>query len=140
MTLAFAQGGRFAVSRARVHARPRAFYAALLQELSESSSPIQGYWMEAAWYDVFHPEALQAKAPLCPLPASPDGLGLSITELKREIIERALEDGLVDAGARFLSDVYTYSEPSAPAPAPSPAANTTARAPAPAPSKAIHPK
>ena len=33
MTLAFAQGGRFAVSRARVHARPRAFYAALLQEL-----------------------------------------------------------------------------------------------------------
>merc|ERR1719359_1759626 len=143
MTLAFAQGGRFAVSRARVHARPRAFYAALLQELSKSTSPIQGYWMEAAWYDVFHPEALQAKAPLCPLPEFPDGLGLSITDLKQEIIERALEDGLVDASARSLSGlyVYTYSDSStssSTSPAPSPSANNTtdtSAPPAPSPSK-----
>jgi len=72
-TLAFPQGARFAASRARIQARPRSYYETLLQQLSRSIDPIEGYWMEAAWYDVFHPEALQSKAPACSLPVLPNG-------------------------------------------------------------------
>jgi len=73
ITLAFPQGARFAASRDRIQARPRSYYVMLLQQLSHSNDPIEGYWMEAAWYDIFHPEALQSKAPACSLPALPNG-------------------------------------------------------------------
>jgi len=67
--LAYAQGGRFAVSRSRIHMRPRSFYVDLLNVLSKSISPIEGYYMEAMWFDVFHPDRLQAEhGPVCALP------------------------------------------------------------------------
>jgi len=118
LTLVFAQGGRFSVSRDRIHKRPREFYSTLLDQLSMGVSPMAGYWMEASWFDVFHPEALQSKKVACALPATPEGLGLSIAELQDEIVERAKEDGiLTDAKFRSLtysstyysSDTYTYS-------------------------------
>jgi len=68
LILAFAQGGRFAVSRARIHARPKTYYARMLVVLSKEVNPQEGFWMEAVWWDVFHPEALQSKTPLCEYP------------------------------------------------------------------------
>jgi len=68
MTMSFSQGSRFAASRARIQARPRAYYARLLAALSKHMSPQEGYWMEASWYDVLHPESLQYKTDLCALP------------------------------------------------------------------------
>mmetsp|Transcript_2236 Transcript_2236/g.4092 ORF Transcript_2236/g.4092 Transcript_2236/m.4092 type:complete len:692 (-) Transcript_2236:163-2238(-) len=68
ITLAFANGARFAVARERIHARPVAYYRRLLKALSKHRNPIEGYFLEAMWYDVFHPELLQAeKGPVCPL-------------------------------------------------------------------------
>merc|ERR1719323_597887 len=90
LTLAFAQGARFAVSRERIHSRPREYYAALLEQLSHSAMPMEGYWMEAAWYDVFHPEALQSKRPPCDLPRLPPLQGaLSISAMQAEALHRA---------------------------------------------------
>merc|ERR1719158_663577 len=109
LTLAFAQGGRFSVSRDRIHKRPREFYSTLLDQLSTGVSPMAGYWMEASWFDVFHPEALQSKKAACALPATPGGLGLSIVELQNEIVERAKEDGIItDATFRSLTYSSTY--------------------------------
>mmetsp|Transcript_81456 Transcript_81456/g.214863 ORF Transcript_81456/g.214863 Transcript_81456/m.214863 type:complete len:326 (-) Transcript_81456:105-1082(-) len=68
LTLSFAQGGRFAVSRSRIHARPRNYYTNMLMTLSRKVNPQEGFWMEAVWWDVFHPEALQSQIPLCELP------------------------------------------------------------------------
>jgi len=68
LMLAFAQGGRFALSRQRIHARPRRYYERLLVALSKYVNPQEGFWMEAVWWDVFHPEALQSKTPVCQLP------------------------------------------------------------------------
>mmetsp|Transcript_7916 Transcript_7916/g.21957 ORF Transcript_7916/g.21957 Transcript_7916/m.21957 type:complete len:135 (+) Transcript_7916:1-405(+) len=76
LMLAFAQGGRFALSRQRIHARPRSYYDKLLVALSQYVNPQEGFWMEAVWWDVFHPEALQSKTPLCPLPV----LGETVTK------------------------------------------------------------
>jgi len=67
--LAYAQGARFAVSRERILMRPRSFYERLLHVLAKGVSPIEGYYMEAMWFDVFHPERLQAEhGPVCELP------------------------------------------------------------------------
>jgi len=68
LMLAFAQGGRFALSRERIHARPRSYYEKLLVALSHFVNPQEGFWMEAVWWDVFHPEALQSKTPVCQFP------------------------------------------------------------------------
>eukprot|EP00444_Apocalathium_aciculiferum_P003814 CAMPEP_0183393658 /NCGR_PEP_ID=MMETSP0370-20130417/8071_1 /TAXON_ID=268820 /ORGANISM="Peridinium aciculiferum, Strain PAER-2" /LENGTH=328 /DNA_ID=CAMNT_0025573909 /DNA_START=15 /DNA_END=1001 /DNA_ORIENTATION=+ len=76
LTLAFAQGARFAMSRERIHARPKEYYARMLVALSKEKNPQEGFWMEAVWWDVFHPEALQSKTPLCPLPV----LGETVTK------------------------------------------------------------
>jgi hypothetical protein len=46
----FAQGARFAVSRERIHQRPREEYVALLNEVSQSSDPCANYMNEWLWY------------------------------------------------------------------------------------------
>eukprot|EP00542_Grammatophora_oceanica_P015665 CAMPEP_0194029340 /NCGR_PEP_ID=MMETSP0009_2-20130614/3085_1 /TAXON_ID=210454 /ORGANISM="Grammatophora oceanica, Strain CCMP 410" /LENGTH=651 /DNA_ID=CAMNT_0038668971 /DNA_START=60 /DNA_END=2015 /DNA_ORIENTATION=+ len=60
-TLNFANGGRFAVSRERILTRPLEYYEDLLEELANDVNPIEGYYMESMWYDVFHPDHLQAE-------------------------------------------------------------------------------
>lgn len=45
----------FAVSRAHVHHRPRAYYASLLRYLDHHSNPEAGHYLERAWLGVFHP-------------------------------------------------------------------------------------
>jgi hypothetical protein len=72
LMVAFPQGGMFAVSRARIHTRPRDYYASLLDQVKGKRDPIQGYWLEALWYDIFHPEALQSENPLCKYPPMPE--------------------------------------------------------------------
>eukprot|EP00469_Lotharella_globosa_P010073 CAMPEP_0167778350 /NCGR_PEP_ID=MMETSP0111_2-20121227/4204_1 /TAXON_ID=91324 /ORGANISM="Lotharella globosa, Strain CCCM811" /LENGTH=337 /DNA_ID=CAMNT_0007668643 /DNA_START=14 /DNA_END=1027 /DNA_ORIENTATION=- len=73
-TLNYANGGRFAVARERILLRPRKYYENLLVQLSKSISPIEGYYMEAMWYDVFHPDRLQAEhGPVCRMPRFPPG-------------------------------------------------------------------
>jgi len=110
LTLAFAQGARFAVSRERVHARPREYYAVLLEQLSRSVAPMEGYWMEAAWYDVFHPEALQSKRPPCDLPRLPPLQGaLSISAMQAEALHRAQEGGFLDDLGEFTDQIRMLS-------------------------------
>lgn len=67
----FSAGGRFAVSRERIRARPRSYYVRLLEAIPPSTDPVEGFWIEAAWYDIFHPEAMQSRVPICQLPSRP---------------------------------------------------------------------
>jgi len=69
---AFPQGAVFAVSSDRIHKRPREYYAVLLNQVKKERDPIQGYWLEASWYDVFHPEALQSHHAVCEYPLLQD--------------------------------------------------------------------
>jgi hypothetical protein len=107
LTLSFAQGARFAVSRTRIQARPRNYYARLLVALSKRISPQEGYWMEAAWYDVFHPESLQSKNPLCTLPVAEDvmTLGPYVAESIHKKLAMAGNDDTIDAD--YLRRLYT---------------------------------
>ena len=69
-TLNYANGARFAVSRDRIQKRPLNYYKALLEALSNSVHPIEGYYMETMWYDIFHPESLQADlGSFCEIPS-----------------------------------------------------------------------
>mmetsp|Transcript_88783 Transcript_88783/g.240151 ORF Transcript_88783/g.240151 Transcript_88783/m.240151 type:complete len:360 (+) Transcript_88783:143-1222(+) len=107
LTLSFAQGARFAVSRARIQARPRHYYARLLVALSKRISPQEGYWMEAAWYDVFHPESLQSKSPLCQLPVATEvmTLGPYVAEHIHQRLAMAGADDSIDGD--YLRRLYT---------------------------------
>ena len=58
--------------------RPLSYYKNLKNELSKSTHPIEGYYMETMWYDVFHPESLQAEyGPVCDVPVLPVHKALS---------------------------------------------------------------
>ena len=48
----FAQGARFAVTRAQLHRRPRAQYEQLLATVNGSVDPSAGYFLECLWYYV----------------------------------------------------------------------------------------
>jgi hypothetical protein len=97
LTLAFAQSGRFAVSRGRIHLRPRQYYETLLQQISTSSNPIEGYWLEASWYDIFHPEKLQSMTPACAFPALPADItsAISVANLDGAVRAIAEKDGIL---------------------------------------------
>eukprot|EP00446_Apocalathium_sp_SHHI-4_P086035 CAMPEP_0177469978 /NCGR_PEP_ID=MMETSP0369-20130122/19946_1 /TAXON_ID=447022 ORGANISM="Scrippsiella hangoei-like, Strain SHHI-4" /NCGR_SAMPLE_ID=MMETSP0369 /ASSEMBLY_ACC=CAM_ASM_000364 /LENGTH=500 /DNA_ID=CAMNT_0018944387 /DNA_START=88 /DNA_END=1590 /DNA_ORIENTATION=+ len=95
MTMSFSQGARFAASRARIQARPRAYYARLLAALSKQMSPQEGYWMEASWYDVLHPESMQYKTDLCALPQVRDIMTLgpyAFDSIRQQLIKSAGAD------------------------------------------------
>jgi len=91
LTIAFAQGARFAVSRERIRSRPLRYYARLLNLLSRHRGPTEGYWMEASWYDVFHPELVQSRRVRCQLPAVADAftVGPYVHDLLRKRFIRA---------------------------------------------------
>jgi len=75
VTLSFAQGARFAVSRKQILSRPLAYYEALLDTVSGDIDPIAGYWLEYMWYDVFHPEAIQeTTGVMCDVPVDEETL------------------------------------------------------------------
>lgn len=81
-TVNYANGGRFAASRERIRRRPLGYYKDLLRELSRNINPIEGYYMESMWYDVFHPERLQAEhGPECKVPRFPLGGPASHSEM-----------------------------------------------------------
>merc|ERR1719473_1955900 len=59
----FAQGARFAVSRERIHQRPREEYVALLNEVSQSNDPCANYMNEWLWYYIMgRPQAAPCDA------------------------------------------------------------------------------
>lgn len=60
----FTAGARFAVSRKAIHRRPLEYYKRLKDQL-QTLNPIQGFYMETFWYDVFHPQGLQVDVPPC---------------------------------------------------------------------------
>ena len=64
ITLLFAQGARFALSRAAIHRRPKSEYAAVLATLSGHKDPYSGFFMEWLWPALF----LRGAAPPCELP------------------------------------------------------------------------
>lgn len=84
-TLNYANGARFSVSRDRILMRPRSYYRNLLKELSKEVNPIEGYFMETMWYDVFHPESLQAEyGPVCDVPPLPADKALTHETMSEE--------------------------------------------------------
>jgi len=111
LTLAFSQGARFAVSRQRIRSRTRAYYEALLREVSEEVDPLQGYFLEAMWHDVFHGERPQATDALCAYMPLPDGLGMSPAQMYEATSRRLTEEGLADGpvAARSLQDAYVVT-------------------------------
>jgi len=103
LTLSFAQGARFAVSRARIQKRPRNYYSRLLALLAKDVNPQEGFWMEAAWYDVFHPDSLQSKTPLCLLPVAREAimsLGPYVFDSVRQRVNKAAGDACSDCAAQ----------------------------------------
>jgi len=96
LTLAFAQGARLAMSSERIRARPLAYYRGLLQLLSKERMPVEGYFVEAMWHDIFHPEAPQDARKLCdlmPLPIQP----LTIIQVYQDTARRLNVLGLADS-------------------------------------------
>lgn len=70
--VAFAQGARFAVSSSRIRTRPISYYQDLLFRLSHHRDPIASFYLEWMWFDVFHPESLQAtSSTACMVPVLP---------------------------------------------------------------------
>merc|ERR1719387_3270641 len=60
----FSQGARFAVSRDRIHQRPRQEYMDLLAEVSESRDPCANYMNEWLWYYIMgRPQAAPCETP-----------------------------------------------------------------------------
>jgi len=113
LTLQYAQGARFAVSRDRIHARPWAYYTRLLMTLSRASRPQEGYWMETVWYDVFYPEYLQSNHSICPLPEvnstlvlGPDVLALIQQEVLNSAVFRGSAVLTVKHADIFMSDPH----------------------------------
>lgn len=106
LVLNFAQGARFALSRQRIHSRPRSFYARLLEILSKENDPVEGYWLEASWYDVFHPEAIQSKKPACALPDV--GEVLQFQDLVKKTSRRLENEGVTLGPPVLSSGNYGY--------------------------------
>merc|ERR1712023_451351 len=60
----FSQGARFAVSRDRIHQRPRKEYMDLLAEVSGSRDPCANYMNEWLWYYIMgRPQAAPCETP-----------------------------------------------------------------------------
>merc|ERR1711988_62858 len=60
----FSQGARFAVSRDRIHQRPREEYMDLLAEVSGSRDPCAHYMNEWLWYYIMgRPQAAPCETP-----------------------------------------------------------------------------
>jgi len=109
VSLAFAQGARFAVAAERIRSRPRAFYEKLLSLVSHERSPIEGYFIEAMWHDIFHPEAPQSKHLPCSLMPLPMGTPLTVGEMYEDTARRLRDAGLAAAGVSSdtFSDAYS---------------------------------
>jgi len=103
ITLGFAQGSRFAVSRERIQARPRDFYVELLAVLSQSQDPLEGYFLETMWYDVFSAKS-QRDVAVCEYPALPRGWGMPEAEMMVDVARR-LNAAAVDVTVS-LQDAY----------------------------------
>jgi len=108
VTLAFVQGARFAVSAKRILARPVVYYRNLLRLLSQERDPLAGYFVEAMWHDIFHPEAPQEKRALCELMPFPASKPMTTKEMYEDTARRLNDLGLAEAVvvARGLSDAY----------------------------------
>merc|ERR1719152_1015693 len=111
--LFFSQGARFAVSRDRIHQRPREEYMDLLAEVSGSADPCANYMNEWLWYYIMgRPQAAPCEA----------------ADINME--------APVSMASRFLSGVSGTDAPTDPPPPPptttaaatTAAANTTATA------------
>jgi len=108
VTLGFVQGARFAMSRARIHARPLEFYKALLQKVSASESPLEGYFLEGSWVDVFFPERLQTASKLCTYPELPEDRAMSLEEMYEDTAQRLAALGL-DDGSLYARSLQAYN-------------------------------
>lgn len=68
--------------------QPKWYYKALLDQVAYSANPLEGFWMEAVWYDVFHPDRPQATHGCpCPYPkpTAATGYGLSRREMESAV-------------------------------------------------------
>jgi len=103
LTLGFAQGARFAVSRERIHRRPLEYYQKLLAAVSGEENPLVGFYLEAMWYDVFHPERKQVHQEICELPTVPR-VSPTVADMWTALdARRRLGAGLAEAGNTYAS-------------------------------------
>jgi len=101
----FAQGARFAASRARIHQRPKAYYEKLLALVSSEVDPCMNYLFEWVWYYII---GMPASAP-CDL--TPHELAQTW-----EVQDRMLQS--VSGASGISGDAPTPAATSAPTPAP----------------------
>jgi hypothetical protein len=98
LTLSFAQGARFAVSRDKILSRPKEDYERLLAALAKDVDPYAGYFMEWMWSELF----LGHQEP-CTTPALPKAGAISHDKALAELANRyALIVKQQPAAARFL--------------------------------------
>uniref|UniRef100_A0A7S2U437 Uncharacterized protein n=1 Tax=Lotharella oceanica TaxID=641309 RepID=A0A7S2U437_9EUKA len=89
--LAFPLGARWSVSKKRIHQRSRGYYETLLDLRTKNIDPRTGSYLEAMWYDVFHPDRLQSfSGPPCELPLLDDSRIVTEQEMY-EIVQRILD-------------------------------------------------
>eukprot|EP00466_Bigelowiella_natans_P010339 jgi/Bigna1/130770/aug1.12_g5478 len=98
LTLVFSCGARFSVSRERILRHPIGYYKRLLAQVSKHKNPIQGFYLEAMWYDIFHPESLQSeKGPVCKM-ADPPNKAVSFNRM-HEIVASTIQNSLIAVNA-----------------------------------------
>jgi len=91
LTVTFANGARFAASKQRIRMRPKSYYEDLLEQVSWHTDPIQGFYLEAMWYDVFHPMHPQGLfGALCEVPQLPSPVATH-AEMYRSAMKRFLD-------------------------------------------------
>eukprot|EP00466_Bigelowiella_natans_P015623 jgi/Bigna1/127230/aug1.4_g1938 len=91
LTVTFANGARFAASKQRIRMRPKSYYEDLLELVSWHTDPIQGFYLEAMWYDVFHPMHPQGLfGALCEVPQLPSPVATH-AEMYRSAMKRFLD-------------------------------------------------
>jgi len=111
-TLGYAPSAAFALSSSRIRSRPMKYYTRLMAEVSDHSNPVESSFLNAAWYDVFHPENTQIEQPLCQFPPIPPELGVEIEETV-DLIERRLDnDANASSTTMTTSTLPTTTTPS----------------------------
>eukprot|EP00471_Norrisiella_sphaerica_P012810 CAMPEP_0184501888 /NCGR_PEP_ID=MMETSP0113_2-20130426/48852_1 /TAXON_ID=91329 /ORGANISM="Norrisiella sphaerica, Strain BC52" /LENGTH=362 /DNA_ID=CAMNT_0026890819 /DNA_START=44 /DNA_END=1132 /DNA_ORIENTATION=+ len=121
VTLNFANGARFAVSRNRIRSRSVEYYRRLLDALSHHKNPIEGFFLETMWYDVFHPESPQVLEPVCKLPMIAESVGTH-AQMFQNVVSKIFHQPNVPEHVK-LSSPYTVK------PSYSPTYNPTAASP-----------
>merc|ERR1712072_1506660 len=94
----FPQGARFAVSREKIHRRPKADYERLLATLSKDVDPYAGYYMEWLWSELSLGHQEPCTVPVKRAPVSHAEAMASLAQRFQNAAERQLLDQSISGG------------------------------------------